>query len=122
LFEVNLLADECCDAGLVSALRVAGHDVTYVAETLSGSIDEVILATAHRDRRILMTEDKDFGELVYRLRKPAFGILLLRFSIENRHLKVPRMSALLGEYVDRLPRHFVVLDETKFRFRPLLAS
>jgi predicted nuclease of predicted toxin-antitoxin system len=68
----------------------------------------------------LITEDKDFGELVYRLKKPAHGIILIRIGVKNRNLKWPRLKKLLNTYPERCTGRFVVIDENKFRFRPLL--
>ncbi len=67
---MRLLADECCDAGLVLALRADGHDVLYSAETSQGASDEEVLERAFADDRVLLTEDKDFGELAVRQRLP----------------------------------------------------
>lgn len=64
---MKLLADECCAARLVGALRDHGHDVLYAAETMQGKPDRSILRRAYDERRLLLTEDKDFGELVVRL-------------------------------------------------------
>ena len=68
---MKFFADECCDTEMVASLRIEGHDVLYVLEEEPGLQDEVVLQRAYVERRILLTEDKDFGELVYRLRKPA---------------------------------------------------
>jgi len=58
---MKFLADECCDASLVEALREDGHDVLYVLESLRGATGEKILARAFSEERLLVTEDKDFG-------------------------------------------------------------
>ena len=68
---MKLLADECCDAGLVAALRADGHDVLYALESLRGATDDEVLKRANDDERILLTEDKDFGELVHRLKRSS---------------------------------------------------
>jgi uncharacterized protein (DUF433 family) len=68
---------------------------------------------------IIFTEDKDFGELVYRLRLPAQGIFLLRFAINERQLKIPRLLELLDSEGHRLPGSFIVLEADKTRLRPL---
>ena len=60
------LADECVDAALVRRLRTAGHDVIYAAEVASGATDAQILRRANDEDRLLLTEDKDFGEFVSR--------------------------------------------------------
>lgn len=116
---MRLLADECCDASLVSALRADGHDVLYALEAFPGAVDEQILDRAFSEHRLLLTEDKDFGELVYRLRRPVRGIILLRFDVVNRALKVPRLRDLLTYEKDRLSGCFVVLEANKIRIRSL---
>ena len=70
---MNLLADECSDALVVDGLRGDGHDVLYVREVARGSDDDTVLQMAADQQRILLTEDKDFGELVVRLKLPAHG-------------------------------------------------
>lgn len=117
---MKLLADECCDVGLVSSLRDDGHDVTHVLEKIAGATDDEVLLAAYYEGRILLTEDKDFGELVYRLKKPSRGIILLRIGVKQRHIKRERMKKLIKDFEDRLPGNFVVVDAEKFRFRPLL--
>ncbi|MGD8750943.1 MAG: DUF5615 family PIN-like protein [Anaerolineales bacterium] len=116
---MKLLAGECCDTALVEALREDGHDVLYVLESLRGATDDEVLAGAFSEDRLLITEDKDFGELVYRLRRPARGIILLRFDIADRALKIPRLLELLHQETERLPGAFVVLEVDKLRMRPL---
>ena len=117
---MKFLADECCDAALVDALRGDGHDVLYVIESLRGATDTDILARAFSEHRILLTEDKDFGELVYRLRQPARRVVLLRFNVTDRAFKVPRLRYLLDQEAERLPDAFVVLEADKIRIRPLI--
>ena len=117
---MNFLADECCDAGLVSSLRNNGHDVVYITENLSGSSDEEILLKAYQQNRILLTEDKDFGELVFRLKKLVMGIILIRIGVKERSIKWGRLKRLLDMYGEKIPGNFVVVDSQKFRFRRLL--
>jgi len=116
---MKLLADECCDAGIVEALRQDGHDVTYVLESMRAASDAEVLRHAWEEDRLLLTEDKDFGELVYRLRHPMHGIILLRFAPDERLLKITSLRTLLNNQARRLPGSFVVLDEEKARIRPL---
>jgi len=59
---VRWLADECVAASLVAFLRISGHDVLYVAEAAAGMNDADVMALAWREKRLLLTEDKDFGE------------------------------------------------------------
>ncbi|HUE70694.1 MAG TPA: DUF5615 family PIN-like protein [Pirellulaceae bacterium] len=116
---MKLLADECCDMPLVSGLRSDGHDVVYVKELAPGSDDQAVLQLAVADQRILLTEDKDFGELVVRLKLPAYGIVLLRVNPADTVAKLARLRDLFTHHSHQLPGSFVVLDETKIRFRSL---
>jgi len=116
---VKLLADECCDALLVDGLRSDGHDVLYVKETGRGAQDDTILQLAAEQQRVLLTEDKDFGELVVRLKLPAYGIVLLRMNPADSAAKLMRLRYLLQHHAHRLPGSFVVLGESRTRFRPL---
>ena len=117
---MRFLADECCDTGLVAFLRDEGHDVQYTFEKDPGAKDEEVLSNAYDDNRILLTEDKDFGELVYRLRRPSKGIVLIRIDVEDRQLKKVMLSRLISQYSDRLAGAFAVVEASRFRFRPLI--
>ena len=116
---MRFLADECCDGGLVSALRDRGHDVYYVAESLPGATDDTVLALAFEEGRLLLTEDRDFGELVYRLRLPARGVVYIRFGVEDRAGKAPRLVEVVDALAARLLDAFVVLEKDRVRLRPL---
>ncbi len=117
---MKFLADECCDADLVAELRAAGHDVRYVAEDEdAGATDHAVLSAAHAEGRILLTEDKDFGELTVRFGRPAVGIVLMRIDPAQRERKAPRLRALIEQFGDRLMGHFTVVRVDGFRFRRL---
>ena len=118
---MKFLVDECCDAALVHALRTNGHDVVYVMENLTGATDDEILEYTLKENRILITEDKDFGELVYRLHHHANGIILMRFDVSDRSLKIPRLLDLIQNESQRLTGSFVSIDINKIRIRPLLS-
>jgi predicted nuclease of predicted toxin-antitoxin system len=118
---VKLAADECCDALLVAGLRQDGHDVWYAMESARGADDDAILRQAAAEERILVTEDKDFGELVVRLGLPAHGILPLRMNPAETRVKLLRLREVLRRHAARLTGAFVVVDRWKTRFRPLHA-
>ena len=115
---MNFLADECCDALLVAGLRRDGHDVLYVVEIAPGIDDETVLKMAADQDRILLTEDKEFGDLVVRLGYPAYGIVLLRMNPAESDTKLARLREVLDKQASRLPHSIVVIDEGKARFRP----
>ena len=62
---MRLVADESCDFAVVSAVRSAGHDVISITERMPGAEDEQVIKLAATERRLLLTEDKDFGQLVF---------------------------------------------------------
>ena len=103
----------------MEALYREGHDVTYILEMRPGASDAEVLQQARKEDRILLTEDKDFGELVYRLRRPAPGLILLRLVLKERALKAPRLYTLLKRESERLEGAFAVLDADKARIRSL---
>ena len=116
---MRFLADECCDGGVVRALRDHGHDVFSVAESLPGASDDALLALAFEEERLVLTEDRDFGELVHRLRLPSHGVVYLRFGVEDRAEKAPRLVEVVDTLAERLPGAFVVLEKDRVRLRPL---
>ncbi len=73
---MRFLADESCDFSVVRALRSAGYEVTVVAEISPRSEDTEVLRLAFREKRILLTEDKDFGQLVFAHSRKTRGLIL----------------------------------------------
>ena len=116
---VKLLADENIAASLVKALREDGIDVLYVAEIASGIKDDEVLNLARDGARLLLTEDKDFGELVFRMKRSPPGVLLLRLPLSQRAQARGRVQAVLHLHGDRLSDHFTVVEPERVRFRLL---
>jgi predicted nuclease of predicted toxin-antitoxin system len=116
---VRWLADECVAASLVAVLRAGGHDVLYVAETDAGLSDTDVIALALREKRLLLTEDKDFGDLVFRRRSSVPGVVLMRIDSANPTLKTTRLAAAIERYGDGLFGRYTVLEEGRFRSRRL---
>lgn len=115
----RLLADENIAAWLVRELRSGGFDALYIAEYTGGITDDEVLELARRDGRILLTEDKDFGDLVFRLKRRVAGVLLLRMPLSRRLEQGNRLRGVLGRYGENLLARFTVVEAEKIRFRPL---
>jgi|SRR6266536_2661041 len=81
---MQFLADESCDFAVVRSLREAGHDVLAVAEVFPRAEDPSVLARALDEGRILLREDKDFGQLVYSSAHPSAGVIFFRFPARAR--------------------------------------
>ena len=77
---MNLLADENIDRSIVERLRADGHAVDWISELSPSVSDEVVLQRAADSGAVLVTEDKDFGELVYRRGLSHAGVLLVRLE------------------------------------------
>jgi predicted nuclease of predicted toxin-antitoxin system len=113
------LVDECLDAGLVARLRASGHDVIYMAETAPATSDAEVMARAQRDGRLLLTEDKDFGDLVFRRGGQVPGVVLLRIDPAMHALKSRRLDAAIVRFGDNLFGRYMIVEEARFRSRPL---
>lgn len=113
------LADECVAAPLVTLLRAEGHDVLFVAEAAAGYSDADVVALALTEKRLLLTEDKDFGDLVFRRERAVPGVVLLRIGLESSELKATRLAAAIARYGGGLFGRYTVIEETRFRSRRL---
>jgi predicted nuclease of predicted toxin-antitoxin system len=113
-----IVADESVDFAIVEILRKARFAVRAIVEEHPGWPDERVLEFAFRENAFLLTEDKDFGELTYRLKKPNHGILLIRLIHLPGEVKAPLVLEVLRENGDRLLQCLSVLDEGKLRIKP----
>jgi predicted nuclease of predicted toxin-antitoxin system len=84
---MRFLVDESCDFAVVRALRSSGHDVAAVSDIASRAEDSEVINLAMRESRILLTEDKDFGQLVYSHGLESIGVILLRLPSHARKQK-----------------------------------
>lgn len=116
---LRFLADESCDFAAVRALRTEGFDVLSVAEASAGADDDVVMALALREGRILLTEDKDFGQLVFAAGTKSVGVVLVRFPVSARSTLGARMLDLVRKHADRLTGSFVVLQPERIRISGL---
>jgi predicted nuclease of predicted toxin-antitoxin system len=116
---MQFLADESCDALIVLTLRDLGYNVTYIAEIAPGMEDDQILAQALKEERLLLTEDRDFCELVFRDAKPTYGIVLIRIRARYRLRKADRIATLVNNYGERLVGSMTTLALLNIRVRPL---
>ncbi|MCI0698254.1 DUF5615 family PIN-like protein [candidate division KSB1 bacterium] len=114
---MNLLADESVDKPIVEQLREDGHDVLYVAEMEPGIPDEVVLQRANEHQALLITEDKDFGELVYRHGLVHLGVILVRLAGLSPQTKARIVSKIIAERGTEMPDGFSVISPGMVRIR-----
>lgn len=116
---MRVLANENVPAALVERLRSAGHDVAWVRERSPGIADPRVIEWAILEQRVLLTFDKDFGELAFARSLPAScGIILLRIPMEDLARLTLKVADLIGSR-DDWTGQFAVVEETRVRFRPL---
>jgi predicted nuclease of predicted toxin-antitoxin system len=113
---LRFLADEGCDFAVVRALREAGFDVLAVCESMSRSNDRDIIKLSHADNRVLLTEDKDFGWLVFVNHADSAGVVLIRFPGNARSTLPGTVVWLAEKHTSELQNAFVVLEPNQVRF------
>jgi predicted nuclease of predicted toxin-antitoxin system len=109
------LADESCDFAVVRALRTEGYDVLAVSEVTRRSDDRELIEQAMREERVLLTEDKDFGWLVYVSHADSAGVILIRFPGNARQTLVQSVRQVVQEQGNRLFNAFVVVQPGHIR-------
>jgi predicted nuclease of predicted toxin-antitoxin system len=114
---LNFIADESVDKPIVEALRGKDYIVGYVAEMEPGISDDVVLDLANRENAILLTSDKDFGELVFRLRRLSSGVVLIRLSGLSPTRKADIVVSFITKYLEQLIGFFSVITPTGIRIR-----
>lgn len=112
---MRFLADESCDFAVVRALRKAGHNVKAVAEMSPGISDEEVAVLAAGEKRILITEDKDFGQMIYTKSRASAGVIFICFPANARLSMADMIVRLAEEHGDRLHRRFVVVSPSRIR-------
>lgn len=112
---MNFVADESCAMPLIQALRDAGHDVVAIAEVAKGATDGQVLERALNEKRVLITEDRDFGELVYARGRSSAGVVLVRFHSRARQAKPPTVCEAVSKLGSRLEGAFTVVEPGRVR-------
>lgn len=115
----RFLADESCDFAVVRALRDAAFDVVAVVEHSPGATDEQVIALSVKEQRVLLTEDKDFGQLVFAANRESAGVIFVRFPASARATLGTRVVDTVRREQDRLVGAFAVLQPHRTRIRRL---
>jgi len=113
---MRFLVDECTGPTVARWLREQGHKVFSVYEEARGAEDDRIVQKAVEEGFVLITNDKDFGEKIYRERQPHKGVILLRLDDERSENKINALRRLLEGYADRIEDQFIVVSERAIRF------
>lgn len=114
---MKFLADEGVDRQIVERLRENGLSVLYVAEIEPGISDDEVLNQANRETALLLTTDKDFGELVFRQGRVIQGVILIRLAGLSPTHKSEIVSSVIREHAGELPQAFTVITPGAVRIR-----
>ncbi|MBK8498705.1 MAG: DUF5615 family PIN-like protein [Flavobacteriales bacterium] len=114
---MRFVADECLDGRIIKRLMADGHDLVVVRSDLTGRADVDVLRIAQERDALLITEDNDFGELVFRLNAVHAGVVLVRVhGLPGAH-QAELVSQAVRERGDELLRAFTVITEKRLRIR-----
>lgn len=112
---MRFLVDECTGSKVAKWLRDENYEVFSVFDEARGMTDDEILTKAFVENWILITNDKDFGETIFRERRGHHGIIFMRLDDERAMNKIKVLEQLLESYAEKLPEQFVIVTETKVR-------
>ena len=114
---MKFIADECVDLQIIEHLRKKGYEVLYILEINPGVSDDELLSLASKESAVLITLDKDFGELVFRQNILTSGIILLRLSGLDSEDKAVITSEAIEKYQKEIKNNFMVITSDNIRIR-----
>jgi predicted nuclease of predicted toxin-antitoxin system len=113
---MKFLVDECTGPAVARWLEQNGYDVFSVYDQARGIDDDQVIEIANIEERVLITNDRGFGEKVFRQRRPHYGVVFLRLADERAINKIRVLSKLVSRYSERLVNQFVVVTDSHVRF------
>jgi len=117
---MNFIADENIDQAIIMKLRSVGHIILSIGEMNPGISDEEVLEIANHQGAVLLTSDKDFGELVFRDHRYTFGIVLIRLFGISAENKANKIHDVIKEHGAELVNSFTLVTLDSVRIRPRL--
>ena len=114
---MRLVADECVDYGIIRELRKNNVEVFSIFEEIASIKDKNVLEIANEREWILLTEDRDFGELVFRLKNAHHGVILIRLEGYKPHLKAGIVLSTITKHSNELINSFTVIQPNATRIR-----
>lgn len=114
---MKFLADENVDKPIVERLRKDGHVVLYVIEMEPSISDDEVIRQANQESALLLTADKDFGELTFRQGRIIYGVVLIRLAGLSPQRKAEVVAVAIQEHADELAQNFAVITPGAVRIR-----
>jgi len=112
---VEFVAEESCAGPVIRAMRAAGHDVIAITEFSRGIPDEAVIERAFDQRRALITEDRDFGKLVYARGRSSAGVVFVKFPNRARSAKPAAVVEAVAKLGAHLRNGFAVIEPGRVR-------
>ncbi len=112
---MRFLVDESSDRLLANLIRWAGYDTIFVGDVMPTASDEEVLDSAEKENRVLITDDRDFGELILRFNRPTSGVIFLRTLTTNPEKRFEMVKDIL----DKANGKFIVVREGRIRIKRL---
>lgn len=116
---MRFLADENVSRFVIERLRAAGFEVTWIGMSAAGASDADVLAIASREGLVLITEDRDFGEMVVRQGFAVHGLVLLELDRLSNAAEADFVTAIVSAHADKLSGNLLVIEPGRVRIRPL---
>lgn len=116
---IKFVADVNVEKPIVDYLKKEGYDVKWVPDYNCEILDEDLLEMANVEKRILITNDKDFGELIFLQKRLSAGIILIRVKGQRVEVKLKLIKKLFQNYSGKILNHFVIIADNKLRFIPM---
>jgi len=112
-----IIADENIDAAIIKSLREQGIDALSIRENYTGITDAEVIEIAKDNDRVILTEDKDFGEWVFARKEINISVILLRYFYKERYSILNILLTYLKDNINELSGKFVTLTPHKIRVR-----
>ncbi|RMG72661.1 MAG: hypothetical protein D6710_04425 [Nitrospirae bacterium] len=114
---LRFLADVNIEKQLIDFLRNSGYNVKCISEIDCQMEDEELLSLSNREKRIILTNDKDFGELIFYQQKATSGIILIRIKGQVVHEKLKMLKELLKNHKEDIKGNLILISKNKIRIR-----
>lgn len=115
----KFIIDESVEYRITKFLRKNNFDVTAITEDFPSTPDVNVLSIANKEKRILITNDKDFGELVFKEKKISYGVILIRMPFNTTEEKIIKLDQALKPKAAKLIKSFTVITEKRTRSKTL---
>ncbi len=116
---MHWLADEDIPKDVVTFLRSLKHDVCWISTESPGIQDTEVLDKSYKEKRVLLTNDTDFGNLIFREKYSSSGVILFRLKNENVEVYIQILEQIILKHSTDLKGLFIIANGKKLKVRKL---